>query len=405
MTFWALRLALFSSLICAVVASAPDVGAAWLSQRPSTFDVEGRVLNGTAGASPPNEMELKVIAFAENDIRGTWDAAVDAEGGYRAAGIPWMDGVTYVLGADFQGVPYLAQIVPPEGPGTIATQDLTVYESVATDPGIRFDQSALIVTEVDESRRAVTVTELHTIVNPTDRTFAPQMGGPGGAAGLLVFGMPQSSFDFTPGRGLDSSQIVEIGLGFASLSPIYPGRRELSFSYRFPYSGSQATFNRTVRYPVDMVRVLVRTPGPDVRSTALAATEPANIGGQQYRILSGGPITPGAPLSFTLDNLPVPGGIFASIPPAVPAAVGALVGLAVVLLYWRRTRRQEPATVLQPASSDDVVDRLVDLDVELAAARLTDAEYQQARKALLTEHLTRLSSVEQVPGEPHEARN
>src|SRR5439155_2353041 len=124
---------------------------------------------------------------------------------------------------------------------------------VPTEPGIPFDQSPLIVSEVDESRRAVKVTELHTIVNPKDRTFAPRMDGPGGPAGLLVFGMPQSSFDFTPGRGLDSSQIVEIGLGFASLSPIYPGRRELSFSYRFPYSGGQATFARTVRYPVHTV--------------------------------------------------------------------------------------------------------------------------------------------------------
>src|SRR5581483_7951225 len=265
---------------------------------------------------------------------------------------------------------------------SVATQDFTVFESVASDPGITFDQSALIVTDVDASMHAVTVTELHTVINPTDRTFAPQMGGPGGPAGLLVFGMPQNTFDLTPGMGLDPSQLVEIGLGFASLTPLYPGRREISFSYRFPYAGSQAVFSRTIRYPVDTVRVLVRTPGPDLSSQGLTAAEPANIGGTQYRILSGGPLTPGASLSFTLDNLPVPGGIFASVPPWVPAAAGALVGVAVVLLYWRRTRRTQAQPVAAATDADAIIDRLVELDVDRSAGRISDEEYQQVRKTL-----------------------
>jgi hypothetical protein len=197
--------------------------------------------------------------------------------------------------------------------------------------------------------------------------------------------MPPSSFDFTPGRGLDPSELAEIGLGFASLSPIYPGRKEISFSYRFPYSGTQAAFNRTIRYPVDSVRVLAKTPGPDINSTVLVATESATIGGQPYRILGGGPLNPGTTLAFTVDNLPIPGGIFGMIPPAVPAAAGALVGVALMVLYWR-FRQQQAAPVAAALETDDLIDRLVALDIDRNAGRLGETEYQREREALLAAH-------------------
>src|SRR5688572_11452506 len=88
-------------VLCALVTTPNGAEAASFSQQPRTFDVEGRLVNGTAGAGPPSDLELKVIAFAENEIKGTWDAAVDADGRYRAAGVPWMEDVTYVLGADY----------------------------------------------------------------------------------------------------------------------------------------------------------------------------------------------------------------------------------------------------------------------------------------------------------------
>ncbi len=347
-----------------------------------TFDVEGQITNGTAGADLPLDIELKIVAFADDQIRGSWDAEMDEEGYYWASEIPRTDGVTYVLATEYQGVAHVVQIIPPDDEGP-AIQDMMIFEAVDTNPGLRFDQSAVILTEINEAARSVTVTELHTIINPSDRTFAPQMGGPGGAAGLLVFGLPPNSFDLTPGLGLDPSQLVEIGLGFASLSPIFPGRREVSFSYRFPYASNEARFDRTIRYPVESVRVLARMPGPEIKSQSLPTSEVLSIGGTQYRILSGGPLNPGSMLSFTVNDLPVPGGAMANVPPTAPALIGAFLGLAVIVFYWRRTRQSRLVTADVDDEDSGILDRLVALDLERTAGRISEEEYQRTRDALL----------------------
>lgn len=308
------------------------------ARQDMTFTVQGRLDNGTAGASLPESLPVSLFAFTSDAIVGTWETQTDASGFFEVAGVPETAGAALALVVDYEEVSYSARVTRAEGQSRV-TQDLTIYESVTLDPGLRFEQTAIVIGEDPARSGTLSINEIHSITNPTDRTFAPRADGPGGPAGLLVFGLPPDAAGLTPGLGLDASRIVQIGRGFASFVPVTPGRMEVSYSYRLGYAQSDLRIERTVRYPVDLFRVIAPRGGPSVASEQLTRSEVVAIGDRQHQTLAGGPFAPGTLVALSISGLNVPGGIFASVPPAVPVAVGTAVGLLAIGFYWVRVQR------------------------------------------------------------------
>lgn len=305
------------------------------------FAVNGHVMNGTAGASVPESLTVSLFAFTADAIEGSWETQVDDAGFFRFDAVVASQAATFALLVDYQDVTYSARVSRGVSQSAVS-QDLTIYESVAVDPGIRFDQTAIVVADDPARSGALSISEIHSITNPTDRAFAPRADGPGGPSGLLVFGLPTDAFDLTPGLGLDRARIVQIGRGFASFAPIIPGRTEVSYSYRLGYAERAIRLERTIRYPVDVLRAIAPASGPEVSSPQLLATDVVAIGERQHRTVTGGPFIPGTVVALSVSGLNVPGGILASVPPLVPAAVGTFLGLLTIGIYWMRAQRMRP---------------------------------------------------------------
>jgi hypothetical protein len=267
-----------------------------------------------------------------------------------------------------------------------ATRDLTIYEATSTDPGIRSEQSAVVLAAVDPERGTVEATEVHSITNPTDLTFVPSPQGPGGAAGLLVFGLPMGSTGLTPLMGLDPSQVIQIDRGFASLTPIYPGRTDLSFRYRFPYTGSSANFERTLRYPVESFRVLSSEAQVALASQQLPESTRADIGGRSFQALGGGPFERGTTLAISATGLPAQSTPF-TFPLWTISAAGALDGFGIVAYAWGRTR--SPGAPVAPRNEEEIVERLVALEQAYRRGQLGEADYREQRQALIAAALAR----------------
>lgn len=368
----------------ALATSALALGAlaAWLLVAPpgaaqaDLFTVEGRVVNGTAGGDAPGDGRVQVYAYSRERVDGPWIGEVDADGAYVVDAVPRVEGAIYVLGIDYGGASYIERIDPP-GEEAVVIKDVTVYNSSPVDPGIRFEHVAILVSGVDGNQGVVSVVEVHRVDNPTDRTFAPSASGPGGPAGLLVFPLPPNASDLRADVGLDPARLVQIDRGFASLAPVLPGRTEIGFSYKFPYGDSSLQLNRTLRYPVARLNVIVPDDGPSLDSDRLLPADMANIGGRSYRTLTGGPFAPGQPLQINFSGLPVPGGPFARVPPATAAVGGVVVGLGVLIAaaVFPRSR--------SAPSEDAVVESLVALEMERSASRISDEDYRSARQALI----------------------
>ena len=371
---WKPLLLLASTLLVFLVA------APVRAQAPDSFAVEGQISNGTAGGEAPGSARVRAYAYTRERVDGPWEAQVDEAGAYRLESVPSIEGAVYVLGVDYSGASYAERFEHPAA-GQVVTRDLTVFETSPVDPGLRFEQVALLLGSVDGSQSTISVVEIHRLENPTDRTFAPSPSGPGGPAGLLVFPLPSGAFDLRPEVGLDPARIIQIDRGFASMTPIPPGRTEIGFSYRFPYTDSTFELARIVRYPVSRLNVLVAEEGPRVEAEGLSVGETASVGGRTYRTFAGGPFTVGQPLSITLSGLPLPGGPLGRIPPAAVAVAGVLFGLA-VLVYAAARKKATPHAA---PSADAVLDGLVALELERANSQISEEEYERARGLLVEE--------------------
>ena len=344
------------------------------------FTLEGSLSNGTEGASVPAGQVVRVVGFTSDGATQTWDGTTEADGSYRISGIDRIEGATYAVGTDYSGATYVDRVEPPSG--DLAHKELLLFEGSSTDPGIRFEQSAIVLSAPDESRRSLTVLEIHTIVNPTDRAFTPRTDGPGGPAGLLVFPLPPNAAELTPEIGLDPSQVVQIDRGFASFTPILPGRVEIAFRYRLPYGQSSLPITRTARYPIASFQVLSPAEGPQIESAQLAQAENAAAGARQYTRFNGGPFVPGSTVAFTVAGLRVPGGALAQVPPAAVAVGGTFLAVVGVMLGWVRRQR-----LLAPDEAkldgEYLVEQIVDLDLAFAEGRMSSEEHQARRAALM----------------------
>ena len=348
------------------------------AQAPNTFVVQGHVVNGTTGADAPREGRVQIYAYSRERVDGPWEGQLDGAGAYRVEDVPRVEGAIYVLGIDYGGASYAERVTEP-GDEAIAVRDLTVYESSPVDPGIQFEQVALLVSTVDNPG-TLSVVEIHRLDNPTDRTFAPSATGPGGPAGLLVFPLPPNAFDLRADAGLDPARLVQIDRGFASLVPVPPGRTEIGFSYKFPYTDSSLQLSRNVRYPISRFTVLVPDDGPSIESDRLVAGDTTNIGGRTYRTLAGGPFGAGQGLQINFAGLPIPGGPLGRIPPAAAGVAGVVVGVGVLIAaaFFRR-----PSGDGALPSEDALVEDLVALEKEHSESRMTDDDYRRARQALI----------------------
>jgi hypothetical protein len=371
------RLLLVVALVGLLLAGASPLAA---GQSIDVVNIQGQVSNGTADGPIPVGRTVRVIALVNERIQGSWESTVQNDGSYVIEGVPRLPDATYALGLEYGNAAYVDRVdLAPDA--SVATRDLTVYESVAVDPGIRFEQSAVVLSAVNAERGTVEATEVHSIINPTDVTFVPSPQGPGGPAGLLVFALPPGSVELTPLMGLDPSQVVQIDRGFASLMPLYPGRTDLSFRYRFPYSDAALRLERTLRYPVDSYRVLSSEAQLDLQSPQLAETTRADIGGRAFQAISGGPFDRGTAVAVAVSGLPVRGTPLGAVPLWIVTALGALVGIGTVAYAWGHTRADVHAA--SPGGEDEIVDRMVALERDRAEGRIGEDAYRDGRQALV----------------------
>jgi hypothetical protein len=275
----------------------------------------------------------------DGQIVETWSARADEDGTYQFQEMMRSEDTAYFLGAEYSGVVYLEPLPSATEADAWMTLDLTVYEPSNTDPGLRFERSAWILQGVDAAQQAARILEVYSLVNTSDRTFLPTADGPGGSSGLLVFGLPAHASGLTPHLGLDPARIEQIDRGFASLEPVRPGRTEIAFSYQFPYSESRYVLRRTIRYPVESLRVLGPAEGPAVRLEGPAEPEVAEVGGRQYQGFRVGPLEAGSALAVSLEGLPARSAPLGTLPQALLAALGAGAGVAAIVgTWWRRSR-------------------------------------------------------------------
>ena len=321
------------------------VAGGWLLSQPGasaqtaekTLVVEGRIVNGTAGAAAVSG--LTVLFHQESAARHEHlEAVTDQSGRFRFQDIVFDAQALYGVSVSYLEALYGTDLELSEGSPTPVT--VTIYDSTDDDASVDVSSVSLLLADVDGPSQTLSALEIVRLKNASDRTYVP---GPEPMK-LLRFGLPPGAHGLRVDTGLKGGDILQVDRGFALTASVPPGEHEVMYSYRFPYSGSEAAFTRSLLYGADSVRVLAPYEVGELSSGDLGEAEEVQIGSRSYQLLAGADKQRRETISVRLRRLPV-----ASFTDRlqtrlreVPLEYAAMVGLATLMAsllgfgLWRR---------------------------------------------------------------------
>ena len=371
----------------------PSEGALLLAQE--TTEVHGQVVNGTEGAKIPDDLNvLMLITAADGRLAGTGQAAPDAQGRFVFEDVQIVNGGSYTVSVDHQGVFYGISL---DSGGLADDLLLTVFETTQDASIIHVEQHVMVVAALDKDDQLVSVLEFVRFDNPTDRTLVPDLTKVDPIS-FLRFALPPNPSELTVESDLPGGDIVSIGTGFALTSPVVPGAHSLNFAYSFRYQDETIAYRQSLPQGADLFQVWVPEGIPDLAVPGLTNIAPINVQGTAYRAYEARDFAPGQGLQLEITGLPLPGvwvrftnsvtgGDFWLI--AIPSALGATLA---AMLLWGIIRGYRPvpagvepdvaARTVDPAERAAVVRAVSALDQRYQEGDLPEVEYRTQRMEL-----------------------
>jgi hypothetical protein len=372
--------ALIAALAAALVLVAPPRALAQAGGR-----IEGQLVNGTAGASPPGALPVTVHIFKDRSRVGERTVQTDPSGHFVLDGLEAAAGYVYFPIVEYGGASYF-----PDRPVALDGADsksveIRVFEPTQTPDAIAFDRTNLLV--LNTSPTALLVMEMGAVVNRSDRTYVGAAGEDGRPT-TLRFSLPRGATQVAPQAGLPPDDLVPTPDGFQTANPVVPGRQELAFSYQLPYSSSTLDLAKRLEYPTGTFNLYLPDTGLTAVSPHLTYQGTSELGGQRYQLYSAQGLPAGAAIAIRLGGLPAP-----DIPRPqqlgliVLGASAALLGGATAVAIRRRRRANAalaPAHAPVASGGDlervDLVRSLAELDERYSAGAIDEATYRAERE-------------------------
>lgn len=310
-----------------------------------------QLINGTPQGAGVAGVALTVFKEEGTQIDAVGNGQTDERGAFTWANLIGAVDARYVISATYQGVLYKTE--PAALPAAVT---LRVYDAAGDDSAVRIANAGFVIVKVDAPTQVISLLETVTLRNTGSRAFLPSAGGPRGPMGLLRFGLPEGSGNFTPDAQLAASDIIQVDKGFATDLPLPPGDTAVSFTYDLAYGAlpesGYATLTSVLPYPADLVKVLSIPGDFSVESAQLTANGTATIGARVYRQYQAVNLPARAELTIELRNLPLVQPPLRPGNPWLQLVVGVFLLAAIVLplVYKRRYARARGRTV--PADHD-----------------------------------------------------
>ena len=358
-----------------------------LAQEPPVV-VEGQVTNATAQGGSVSGLPV-VLHQESTDRHQNLETVTDAEGRFRFEGVVFVPDLFYGVSVQYQGALYGQDVDLSSGsPPPIS---LTVYEATDKEEVLSASVVSVLFSGVDRATETLGVLEIVTLGNTADRTYVP---GPEPMK-LLRFGLPPGAQDLRVESGLLGAGVVQVDRGFALTASVPPGEHQIMYTYRFPYSGVEGPFAKSLPYGAGRLRMLAPEGMLQLSSSQLGSAEIATIGQRSYRLLEASDLPRGLKVTVGLSGLPQASfwdrlsqrskGIpFEYI---APAGLGLLVVFLLGFSVWRQAGKRRPAFGASGVSAlatrrQALVETLADLQRRFESGTLTEEDYQRRRNEL-----------------------
>ena len=371
--------------------STPEAAASPTAAQPITVTVSGVVKNGTANASVPSDLQVRLHSFGaaatDTGAVATFTTTLSADGAYRFENVPAQVGGQIIVSAQYENVLYTSEAAKLDASQLQLETPLTVtvYETTTESTGLHVEQMHLFL---NFASGQVTVGELYVLSNVGDRTIV----NPQGSVQLVV---PPGAIDLNVQGEQEGTDYVRTAQGFAETSPIIPGSGtgQSLFTFSLPYTG-QLSLEQKVLYPVTAAGVLMPDVGVKLQSSQLQDQGVQDIQGSAYHIYGMNSLPPGGLITFQLSGQPgsaSPAAQPAFDPRSAAVGVGALgVVLAGVGVWlYRRSRGGEALPGNADADQENLLQAIADLDDAFDKNEI-EAETYARRRARLKAKLVEL---------------
>jgi len=339
-------LRMFALLALALLGTA-SVGAVAHAQEPETV-IEGRVVNASGGGGSVDGLTV-TLHRVEAVGRQEFETTTDSVGLFDFNGFTNESDVAYGVSVSYQGAFYGMDLNLSEWPP--APFELTVYDSASDDSTLSAAAASVLFLGANPDSGTISAMEIVSLVNSSDRTYVP---GPE-PMDLLRFGLPLGALGLQLETSLIGADHIQVDRGFALLGNVPPGRHEVMYTYRFPYTGSTAFFERSFRYGAEHLRMLTPVDAMGLTSDSLGDAQIVTVGETRYRLLEATDLSRGTPVSVELLDLPRSGAGASRwddvrFEYAAPVSLGLLMVMLVGYALWRRIGEREGTVEEEPSS-------------------------------------------------------
>lgn len=346
--------------------------------------IDGRLTNGTIGASPPANLPVILHVFQDQARVGERVATTDDLGNFVFENLEAGPRFVYFPVVEYGGVTYPAPKPIELGDAPAEAVDIRVFEPTEADDTVTFDRANMLILEV--APQSLTVMEMGAVLNKGDRAY---VGGaePDGRRPTLRFSLPSGATQVTPQAGLSANALEGTPDGFISTSPILPGRQELAFSYRIPIASSSLDINRHQELPTSSFNLLVPDTGLTVSSPQLRPLGSNELGGQRYQVYSAQALPRGSQISIRLAGLPSAGAWAQQLGMLIAGSSAATLGVAAFVAVRRRRgthAKHRTSEQVQGTAGDRehlaLVRVLAELDERYSAGEIGADQYRAERQ-------------------------
>ena len=374
-----------AALACLALAAALELSAPPASLAQVTTDVEGRVVNGTAGEEAPFGLTVTLSVFRLGDLQETLETATGGDGGFAFSDVPGGEGHGYILSAEFGGIVYTYERDYPLPVGPVT---LMVYESTASRDFIAVSSHSLVVGGIDPDSQTIEILELVGLENSGDRSFLADLSqAQAGQMAFLRFSLPTTVTDLDVQSSMRGGTTLQVDRGFAMTTPVKPGEHEIAYSFRTSYSAGRLTFDHGLPFGAASFRVLLPEGLGRVSSDGLQEMEPLTLGERTYHRLEGNELQAGARVVLNFTDLPQPS-LLARVRSAATDDAFVLVSIPIALGAWLLAllgyvmlRSGRPASAAKGAQADRaaVISAIARLDDRFRDGEMDRQEYLRER--------------------------
>ena len=340
-------------------------------------EIKGIVVNDTTG-QPITATTITLYIEQLNKDSEVFYATTDNIGSFIFENIEIKEDALYWLSIFYQGIGYTELFdVVSDNKNLV----LKVYDTTTSDEAISIYNSSILFSDVDHLNRELSIIEMITLQNTSNLTYV-QGSGP---MDLLRFGLPEGAIDLIIDTEIANADWVQIDKGFALLASVTPGKHELMYAYKIPYSGSDTSFVKNWRYGSNNLRIVAPENLLQIKTNITGDFEILNLEGMNYEVQEAKDIKRMEKMEVFISDLPEPT-IFELVKEKfvtaeymyiAPTSLGLflLIGLSVFIWKNRQTKNKNQDAQL-------INQMINNLQKEFKQGKISEEKYKKMLKLL-----------------------